>query len=89
LTPHLPTQQATPKSDQKESHERLERKSLCPIDNIKAISTMRISDPAPVAIDIKPRRYRGVHCIRLVELSRYAAKAGAGWKAPVQVGSSF
>jgi hypothetical protein len=24
--------------------------------------TMRISDPAPLTADLKPRRYRGVHC---------------------------
>ena len=29
---------------------------------------MRISDPAPVTTDLKPRRNRGVHCIRLVRL---------------------
>jgi hypothetical protein len=28
--------------------------------------TMRISNPAPLRSDLKPRRYRGVHRIRLV-----------------------
>jgi hypothetical protein len=27
---------------------------------------MRISDPAPLPPDMKPERYRGVHCIRFV-----------------------
>jgi hypothetical protein len=44
LTPHLPTQQASPKSEEKQSHEKLERKSLCPLDNSKAISTTEVSD---------------------------------------------
>jgi hypothetical protein len=42
LTPHLPTQQATPKSEEKQSHEKLERKSLCPLDILEAISTIRV-----------------------------------------------
>src|ERR1051326_2004910 len=32
--------------------------------------TMRISDPAPLTPDMKPTRYRGVHCIRLVRFHR-------------------
>jgi hypothetical protein len=28
--------------------------------------TIRISDPAPLPSDLKPRPYRGVHCTRLV-----------------------
>jgi hypothetical protein len=43
LTPHLPTQQATPKSEERENHEKLERKSLCPLDIIEAISTKKLS----------------------------------------------
>jgi hypothetical protein len=31
--------------------------------------TTRISDPAPLTPDMKPRRYRGVHCIRLVRFA--------------------
>jgi len=31
--------------------------------------TMRISDPAPGTFAMEPRRYRGVHCIRLVRRS--------------------
>jgi hypothetical protein len=66
LTPHLPTQQAIPKSEEKESHEKLERKSLCPLDILQAISTIRISDPAPPTTDLERERHRGVRCIRLV-----------------------
>jgi hypothetical protein len=43
LTPHLPTQQAIPKSEEKQSHEKLERKSLCPLDILEAISTNELS----------------------------------------------
>jgi hypothetical protein len=39
LTPHLPTQQPIPKSVKNKSHEILERKSLCPLDIVEAIST--------------------------------------------------
>jgi len=35
--------------------------------------TTRISDPAPLAPDLKQKRHRGVRCIRLVEPSRWAA----------------
>ena len=37
---------------------------------------MRISDPGPRMPDMEPARCRGVHCIRLVELSRCAAGPG-------------
>ena len=36
------------------------------ICNFMSRLTMRISDPAPEISDMKPRRPRGVHCIRLV-----------------------
>jgi len=34
--------------------------------NFMSQLTMRIRDPAPGTLDMEPRSYRGVHCIRLV-----------------------
>jgi hypothetical protein len=53
LTPHLPTQQAIPKSEEIQSHEKLERKSLCPLDIFKAISTKEVRHGAPEAPDMQ------------------------------------
>jgi hypothetical protein len=88
LTPHLPTQQATPKI-RKRNHEKLERKPFCPLDILQAISTFRMSDSRCNCAHVvkvtrpdflakwNPKRAAAVRLHAIVELSRCAANEKA------------
>ena len=57
-TAAIPVQFGTNSMDQ--------RRSLCVWTFVFICRTSRISDPAPMRPGMKPRRHRGVRCIRLV-----------------------
>ncbi|MDA1277947.1 MAG: hypothetical protein O2960_28465, partial [Verrucomicrobia bacterium] len=54
--------------------EKLERKSLCPLDIFKAISTTELSDAGPTMPDMKRERNPGVRCSDFVRVHAMSQK---------------